>query len=244
MKKRSSFLHHRGFSAMSIIVFVLLVSVGCNKNLFLHDYSYPPYTSIPKDTSVILWKNPKASDADFEKWKLNHNLSPTQKIDFCTFCSDDKLELYTGVPITAFMSGSGGTPCPTCKPNGGGDDTVYYSYNFPIDVDTSFFQGQEVDTSSYSEDKKIILGTLPHPTSLPTLPAQTATGPIVNIGVMDTGVDPSITTNNTFPLPGACDHPGFPAGSTARGWNFAGDNDHTGDDYPSMHGTSVAKLIL
>ena len=138
--------------------------------------------------------------------------------------------------------GGGGNnppPCtlltPPCKPSGGSDDTVYYCYNVPINLVTPFFKGEKFE----AKDSQIIYhDNIPNPVKFDIPPQGEGKGAAVNIGIFDTGVDPSITTKYTTPLPGACDT------SAASGWNYAYGNKDTKDDYPGMHGTTVTKFII
>ena len=223
------------------IIFLALSTCSCNNeegnespSKFNQYVSYP-YAEIPKDSSIILWRKPGVSAENFERWKKNHNL--TTGIAICPFCADNDLELYQGVSIELFGGTGGNTACstqtPPCKPSGGGDDTVEFCYNFPISIDTPFFQGQRFDTN-----KDVMLLFMPDPLTAEIQSETDITGPLVNVGIFDTGVDPSITTKYTTPLTGACEP------SAAKGWNFSYKNAVTDDDFHGKHGTTVAKFIV
>jgi len=203
---------------------VFLVSACCHRKIqksIINQWCSQPYSEFPKDSSIILWRKPGVSHEAFERWKREHHLTNGQAI--CRFCGDNDLELYSGVSIELF-GGTGGTSTCTgttiCKPHGGGDDIAEFCYNIPIRIDSA--RGEKYDTISESQ-----------------IPSEVdITGPVVNLAVFDTGVDPAITAKYTTGLA----HPCNP--SAAFGWDFANDDNSTNDDFPTQHGTKVAKFIV
>ena len=208
-----------------IILCVLLVCACCHRKYLtkstVTQWCEYPCTEIPRDSSILLWRKPGVTAKEFEHWKREHHLTGGRPA--CSFCNDNDLEIYDGVPIEMF-GGTGGTDCTgttICKPHGGGDDVVEYCYNIPIHLDT-------IEGGKY--DYQLDSSQIPSENDI--------SGPIVNVAVFDTGVDPAITSKYTIPLADVCYRP------AARGWNFANGNDQTQDDFQGRHGTKVAKFIV
>jgi len=221
-------LHRKPKNFIGLLLVILctfLVSACCHRKYLtkstITSWCEYPCTEIPKDTAIILWRKPGVSVQDFERWKRDHHL--TNGRPACRFCNDNDLELYEGVSIELF-GGTGGTSTCTvtskdpCQPHGGGDDVVEYCYNIPIHIDRDSL------TPKYQND---------------TIPSQGGTtGSVVDLAVFDTGIDPAIKDKYTRRLA----HPCY--AEAALGWNFANDNSTTDDDFPSQHGSKVAKFIV
>ena len=223
MKKLQSI--SKNLSGLVLVVLcTALLSACCHCKIqksIITQWCSQPYSEFPSDSSIILWRKPGVSHEAFERWKREHHLPTGQAI--CSFCGDDDLELYNGVNIELLGGTGGTTTCTTgtiCKPHGGGDDVAEFCYNIPIKIDTA--QGGKYDTVDSS-----------------LIPSQDGIrGPVVDIAVFDTGIDPAIAAKYTRALA----HPCNP--SAALGWDFANGDNTTNDDFVTKHGSRVAKFII
>jgi hypothetical protein len=233
------------FLKLLALQFVVVLIAGCTKSSkveFTDGMSnYAPYHS---DTTIIVWKNPDATQADFNLWKQNHHLTNNKKVaSQCPFCdNDDPLELYAGVDIQTLIQGNttggSGTGCTgtNCGPSGGGNDTAYFSYNLTMFLPNPTAPVDSVDVNntaieSYKKD-------YPVPPNI-NLPSQDGfPGPLVTVAVFDTGIDTTLTNKYCSGLSSVCDP------RAARGWNYNAGTSNTQDDYPHRHGSAVAKFII
>ena len=242
MKKSISLYKINSFAISTLLIFFLISS--CQKHLSVGEFtdgmsSYAPYHT---DTNIIVWKNPGATQADFNQWKINHNLTSNKRIaSACPFCDgDDPLELYAGVSIQTLIQGStgGGSGCTGthCGPSGGGDDTAYFSYNLPM-----FLPNPTAPVDSVDPNNKVLESykkNYPLPTNINLASQDGFPGQPVTVAVFDTGIDTTLTNKYCSGLSSVCDE------RAVRGWNFNYGTPNTQDDYPHRHGSAVSKFII
>lgn len=179
-----------------------------------------PIKYIP--TQLVVWKKPGVSDADFEQWKAG-KLKQYSDLQVKKMCDcDDSLELWEGDNVTTFIAegvADAGGKNPTAPPSGGGDAIACYTYNLIIDLPEP-------------------LGCLPEQKGEERPAPPDIGGTPLTVAVFDTGLLPELKALHTTTFTSCLNRPG-----SDKGWNFAGNNDKTDDDYPSRHGSAVAKFI-
>jgi Subtilase family len=228
--------------ALQFVVFLIASCTKSSKVEFTDGQSsYAPYHP---DTTIIVWKNPDATQAEFNQWKQNHNLTINKKVAIqCPFCDDDDpLELYAGISIQTLIQGNGtggsGTGCTGthCGPSGGGDDTAFFSYNL-----TMLLPNPTAPVDSLDSNDKIIENNkknYPVPQNINLESQDRFPGQPVTVAVFDTGIDTILTNKYCSGLSTVCDP------RAARGWNYNYGSPNTQDDYPHRHGSAVAKFII
>lgn len=233
------------------LLLCLLATASCSKFKLTETNAANPndmqYAPEHRDNSIIVWKNPSASEEEFAAWKARRGLNTpggnTKKL--CEFCSaEDDLELYNGVLMTTMIQGSGsgggGTTCTGthCGPSGGGDDTASFCYNFSMDLPepTGPIDSVNHDMIPYFNLKR----KYPVPADI-NLPSQNGlSGAAVTVAIFDTGLEPGITGQYCSGLSSSCNT------QALRGWNYSvtPNNANTADDYPHRHGSAVSKFII
>lgn len=181
---------------------------------------------------LIVMRKEGITKAQFDQWKQESLGSLNiQFVKVCGNC-DDTLELWQGDEddVLTFIQGvekiaTGGQSSGSSSVEGGGETPIaYFCLNFVVDVPERFLDPCIRDSYKYDEGREVT----PAP----------ASGALVTIGVLDTGLSPSLKNVYTQPVTGSCITQG------ARGWNFVNDTDVTDDDNDIRHGSLVTKFII
>lgn len=181
---------------------------------------------------LIVMRKEGITKAQFDKWKQENLRSlDIQFVKVCGNC-DDTLELWQGDEddVRTFIQGvekiaSGGQSSGSGSIEGGGETPIaYFCLNFVVDAPERFLDPCERDRYGYEEGK--------------IEPPAPASGALVTIGVLDTGLSASLKNAYTQPVTGSCISQG------ERGWNFINDTDNTDDDNDIRHGSLVTKFII
>ncbi|MBE7172736.1 MAG: S8/S53 family peptidase [Williamsia sp.] len=178
---------------------------------------------------LIIMRKEGVTKAQFEQWKQENLRS--LNIEFVKVCGncDNSLELWKGDNVLVFIQGvekiaSGGQSSGSTVEGGGETPIAYFCLNFIVNTPESFLDECERDKYNFEEGR--------------IEPPPPATGALVTIGILDTGVLSAIKNEYTKPVTGSCIDNG------EKGWNFVDKNAITTDDNDIRHGSLVAKFVI
>lgn len=214
---------------------MLLLCISCN----CHHQSWVghPGYQVPNDSlyalknQVIVWKNPKYSEEEFQKWltDLKKQRPSVQALAVCSHCDSDMLLLYD-TSLLPYLQNQ------TVGGNGGSVGGGPTGSSGP----TLFCGNYRLNARDSGNSRIEIRKRFPSIINLPWLKPK-KNGALI-VAVFDTGLDTagdgSIATvpNTCFDIP--------PGASSNHGWNFCYNNSNTFDDMPDKHGTKVTKMIM
>ncbi len=222
-----------------VLLVLAVTNSGCSKiwnaitDIFESHPTTPPVSSthISVDSNeLVVWVD--SNDPTLlDNWLTDHNLkTATTQTTYCPNC-DSTLVLLKGNDVLTFISGETAPGGAGGKKGGGvsgGDGTVYYSLNFPVEL---------IDTISGDYDPAD-----PNNTGKPgaTIEAVSFNQPDITVAVFDTGIDSVQFLNYLY----HSNETGCLGPLANSGWNFAGHNDNWKDDHIKKHGSVVAQFIV
>jgi subtilisin family serine protease len=181
----------------------------------------PQYDDFPID-QLIVWRKKEHTESDFKAWieKLEKQFESEIILDTRYEKCDNRLILLSGPSIKTYIqvnavdgrvSGGGGSQTI------GEDGPVYYSLNHRL---------------RHKKPKKLPIS------SSVISPSVISSGNPVKVAVLDTGIDPKISSKYPYKSSNVCCIEG-----AESGWNFVNNSPDCNDDNTYKHGSVVAQLI-